>query len=404
MYEKDFPFDMVDLAYLLKLEVKHKTGASWNVNCPFCQDRKGKMNLNLKKKVFRCNRCGESGGMLDLYGKLYNVDYAAANEEIMEALGKGSEKSDYIVQKKELDKKLPEVEQAETATVKERNRTYTMLLRFLPLAVSHEANLLERGFSRRRIYANGYKSTPAYGFKKLAERLLKEGCRVEGIPGFYLDKDERWTVNFSAKDAGFLVPVRNMDGLIEGMQIRLDHPYDGRKYIWFSSANRRMGVTSKSPVHFVGEEEQECVFVTEGPLKADLANFLSGRTFAAVAGVNLYGNLPPVMKQLKQQGTRLVYEAYDMDKLLKLICQNDYKEEYCSECKIREEGIGKAICPKKEIKRSNIQKGCKNLYRICKECGLESKSLTWDTDEKGEWNGNIKGVDDYLFDLKGKKQ
>jgi len=36
--------------------------------------KKGKLNLNTKKNVFKCNRCGESGGMLSLYGRIYGLD------------------------------------------------------------------------------------------------------------------------------------------------------------------------------------------------------------------------------------------------------------------------------------------------------------------------------------------
>lgn len=396
MYE-DFPFNMVDLIYLLRLGIRHKGTISWDADCPFCHGE-GKMNLNLKKKVFRCNRCGEAGGMLDLYGKLYGVDYATACGEIKEALGKGETGKEYAVQKVAV-KQPPEILQAEPASIQERHKTYTRLLSMLPLSGTHENNLLERGFSLERIVQNGYKSTPAFGYKKLAERLLKEGCVLQGVAGFFQDKNGAWTVNFSAKNAGFLVPVRNTEGLIAGMQIRLDHPYDGRKYIWFSSAERPMGITSGSPVHFVGEEGKHTAYVTEGPLKADLSNFLSGGTFVAVAGVNLYGNLPPVLHRLKETGTRLVYEAYDMDKLLKLDCREDYKKEYCLSCELRRNGKEKAACPKKKVKRDNIQKGCRNLYRICRENGLERKSLTWDKDEQGEWNGKIKGVDDYLVSI-----
>ena len=188
------------------------------------------------------------------------------------------------------------------------------------------------------------------------------------------------------------------------MQIRLDHPYDGRKYVWFSSANYHQGITSGSPVHFVGQEGQECVFVTEGPLKADLSHYLSGRTFVAVAGVNLYGNLSPVLERLQQTGTRKIYEAYDMDKRLPVLCGRDYKEEVCSKCELRENGFGGIDCPRKKIKLDNIQRGCRNLYRLCEENGLESSSLTWDMNEKGIWKEKRKGVDDYLYDLKQKEE
>lgn len=104
------------------------------------------------------------------------------------------------------------------------------------------------------------------------------------------------------------------------MQIRLDHPYDGRKYIWLSSVNFEGGTTSGSPVHFVGKPGDKTVFVTEGPLKGDLSHALSGRTFLCVPGVNQALNLVPVLKEMKALGTSFVYETYDMDKLLSPVC------------------------------------------------------------------------------------
>lgn len=67
-----------------------------------------------------------------------------------------------------------------------------------------------------------------------------------------------------------------MDGLICGMQIRLDTPLrrrddppgkSGAKYIWLSSIGKPYGVTSGSPLHFVGEPFAKTVYVTEGLLK-----------------------------------------------------------------------------------------------------------------------------------------
>lgn len=69
------------------------------------------------------------------------------------------------------------------------------------------------------------------------------------------------------------------------------------------------------------------MFVTEGPLKGDLAHALSGRTFLCVPGVNQSLNLLPVLKEMKNQGTTFVYEAYDMDKLLATVCHGDYSEK-----------------------------------------------------------------------------
>ena len=85
--DKEFPFNIRDVAYLLNLHVRHEAATSWDTDCPFCSGR-GKLNLNLKKNVFRCNRCGENGGMLALYGKVYGVDNKTAKEEIEDTLGR----------------------------------------------------------------------------------------------------------------------------------------------------------------------------------------------------------------------------------------------------------------------------------------------------------------------------
>ena len=102
-----FDYDISDVVNLLKLQVRHKNSVSLDVNCPFCGETKGKMNVNLRKNVFRCNRCDVSGGMLDLYGRLYGVNTSEANRQIREALGKGEYRTDYIVaEQKEIDQRL----------------------------------------------------------------------------------------------------------------------------------------------------------------------------------------------------------------------------------------------------------------------------------------------------------
>ena len=84
-----FSYDITDVVHLLQLRVRHKNSSSMDVNCPFCGETKGKMNVNLQKNVFRCNRCDASGGMLELHGRLHGVSSAEANRQIREALGKG---------------------------------------------------------------------------------------------------------------------------------------------------------------------------------------------------------------------------------------------------------------------------------------------------------------------------
>ena len=404
MYQ-DFPFAIKDVAYLLNLRIRHKNAVSLDADCPFCGESKGKINLNLKKNVFKCNRCGESGGMLALYARIYGVDNQTAYKEIRDALRKDEQTPSYPVRKKIITPKEPEIENAMPAPDAVKHKTYSTFLSMLVLADTHRQNLLKRGFTEQQIGENGYKSTPVFGFKRLTKKLLEAGCTVKGVPGFYQDRDGEWTIHFSNKSSGFLVPVRNVDGLVVGAQIRLDHPYDGRKYIWLSSANFHMGTSSGSPIHLAGRSGEKTIFVTEGPLKGDLAHALSGRTFGCVPGANQYANLPPFLQAMKQMGTEAVYEAYDMDKLLKPVCRGDYNEKcvHCENYQKYQEGQ-EIPCEKKSMKRQNIQRGCRKLAEICGGLGLPAKALTWDTDEDGDWAGHVKGMDDYLYDLEQKKR
>ncbi len=93
---QDFPFNIGDVVSVMNLRIRHRNTVSLDVDCPLCDDHKGKMNLNLKKNVFRCNRCGESGGMLNLYAKAYGVDLQTARKEIIEATSGSAFKREQI--------------------------------------------------------------------------------------------------------------------------------------------------------------------------------------------------------------------------------------------------------------------------------------------------------------------
>lgn len=221
-----FPFGIADVVELLGLTVRRRLPSSLYLNCPFCGDQRGRLNVNTDKNVWRCNRCGA---------------------------------------------------------------------------------------------------------------------------------------------AGILLPAVGMDGLICGMQIRLDTSLrrrddppgkSGAKYIWLSSIGKPHGVTSGSPLHFVGEPFAKTVYVTEGLLKADIAHCLTGRSFVAVAGVNSLNGLESALRCMAQNGTKLVVEAYDMDKL-----ENEY-----------------------------VASAAEKVQQIAHAAGLQSTSLVWNT--------ACKGIDDWQLALR----
>ena len=67
-----------DVVDLLSIQVIRDTGTQLHCRCPFCADRKAHLNVKLDKNVFRCNRCGEGGGVLHLYAAATNISMAAA--------------------------------------------------------------------------------------------------------------------------------------------------------------------------------------------------------------------------------------------------------------------------------------------------------------------------------------
>lgn len=200
-----FPFGIADVVELLGLTVRRRLPSSLYLNCPFCGDQRGRLNVNTDKNVWRCNRCGAAGGMLALYDP----------------------------------------------------------------------------------------------------------------PG-----------------------------------------KSGAKYIWLSSIGKPHGVTSGSPLHFVGEPFAKTVYVTEGLLKADIAYCLTGRSFVAVAGVNSLNGLESALRCMAQNGTKLVVEAYDMDKL-----ENEY-----------------------------VASAAEKVQQIARVAGLQRTSLVWNT--------AYKGIDDWQLALR----
>ena len=100
------------------------------------------------------------------------------------------------------------------------------------------------------------------------------------------------------------------------------------------------------------------VYVTEGLLKADIAYCLTGRSFVAVAGVNSLNGLESALRCMAQNGTKLVVEAYDMDK-----SENEY-----------------------------VADAAEKVQQIAHTAGLQSTSLVWNT--------AYKGIDDWQLALR----
>lgn len=335
-------FHMVDVIPLLGLPTPPAGKSSYNIPCPCCEDKpKGRhLNLNLHKDVFRCPRCGFSGGVLDLYAFYAKIPREKVLEELLARKGQTL----YPRQP------LPEVEENPLTGVEERHATYTALLQSLTLASDHRENLLSRGLSPEEIHRLGYKTTPVLGFSSLAKRLREKGLYLAGVPGFY-KWEGQWTLIIPGR--GILIPVRDVQGQIQGLQVRLDN-VEKRKFRWLSSNGLEEGCGAKTWVHLAGEP-RPLVLLTEGPMKADVIHFLTGQTVLAVAGVNSLSQLKPVLEKLQAAGMEQIMTAFDMDYLV----------------------------------NPHVQNGQENLNRLLEECRIAYGTYLWDP--------QYKGLDDYIW-------
>ena len=330
----------------------------YNISCPCCDDnpRKKHLNINLNKDVFCCPRCHFSGGVFDLYSHYSGVDRKHAREVLMEKLGLKDSGPSYEGSNQKQERRtitrpiLQEIELPLT-DIDARHETYAALLGKLSLASDHRENLLSRGLTDEQIRTFGYKTMPVVGFSALAKQLQAEGYYLGGVPGFYHTKEGAWT--FVQERRGILIPARDQDGKIQGLQIRLDKIKKG-KFRWISSIGKQDGCKAEGWTHMIGNPKPT-VLLTEGPLKADVIHYITGQTVIAVPGVNSLKHLKETLEYLQSQGTTKVMTCFDMDYL----------------------------------KNPHVLDGYYNLANILAEVGIEYGTYLWDP--------QFKGLDDYVW-------
>ena len=79
---------MTDIIPLIGIPEPKHGAIKYDIPCPCCDDKpKGKhLNINLELDVFRCPRCGFSGGVFDLYAFYSGVNRKNAREVLLSRL------------------------------------------------------------------------------------------------------------------------------------------------------------------------------------------------------------------------------------------------------------------------------------------------------------------------------
>lgn len=304
VYEK---IPIVDTARRCGLVIDSRTlrRSEVEASCPFCGDHgagKHHLSLNTDTDQYRCNLCGAKGNSVTLYASLKGV----SNKQAYQELKHGG--NVYPIPRQP----TPQNTERQPLPLEARHAAYSDMLEHLTLLDKHGENLLGRGLSEERIRRNQYRSMPEteQGRRLLASLLRSQGHELLGLPGFRTYYGD-WTMS---GPNGFLIPVRNEDGLIQGLKIRLDdEAVPNRKYRWFSSRDMTGGTRSYSWVHITGDTTKKRAYLTEGPLKGDVASFLAkDALFVCIGGVNALGGLKDTIRDL---GVTEVVEAMDMDQM-----------------------------------------------------------------------------------------
>lgn len=345
-------FRMADVISVLGIEYPPSGKSSYYVQCPCCDDkpRSKHLNINLKKEVFRCPKCGVSGGIFDLYALFTGTPRDKVRDALIARLGIPGN----MRRPQKTVEPASEIHEYPMANIEIRHAVYDALLSCLTLAPDHKKNLLERGLSEREIVRLGYRTTPIVGMSAVAKKLISEGYDLSGVPGFYRDQAGAWA--FVSEKRGILIPVRDMRGRIQGLQIRRDD-VQKRKFRWVSSADKPDGCRAMGWTHLAGPVRPTLI-LTEGPMKGDIVHALSGLSVLAVPGVNALTTLKESLTELRKEGLCEIKTAFDMDFLT----------------------------------NPNVQNGYRNLLALLDEMGFRYGTYLWDP--------RYKGLDDYIWAMR----
>ena len=203
------------------------------------------------------------------------------------------------------------------ASAEVRDNTYSNLLSLLTLCPTHQSALKERGLKSEEMERLCYRTTPTTRLKRIVTELLERGCILDGVPGFYCQKDSgQWVLDI--RGSGIMLPDRNLLGQIEAIQVRLDKVYN-QKFYNLTSVDQYYGTKSKCCPHYVGVHEgDEVVCLTEGVMKSDLAySFAEGSPyecgFVGLTGIPSYSQYERALEELDSIGVKRINVMVDSD-------------------------------------------------------------------------------------------
>ncbi len=311
------PFTMENVVDWSGVLVQRRWDNQIQARCPFCEDRKAHLNVNLTKDVFRCSRCGVGGGPLQFWAELKHESTREAYKDLCQRAGQVFQKRSRLQKPKTAMPPAETMAQIPIQNPEKLDAAYRGLLEQLTLSDIHRKKLLDRGLLEPDLDRLLYRSAPMGVTDKYVNHLLEQGIELDGVPGFYQDPyTGHWELDI--RGSGILIPDRDAHGWIEALQVRMDDTSAG-KFLNFTSAERNCGTQTSCCPHFAGVVPgMPSVLVTEGVMKADVARSLSvqlGKPLALVGltGVANFGQFRRAISELQEMKIPKVYLAFDMD-------------------------------------------------------------------------------------------
>lgn len=297
-------FDTIKVAQKLGLRfIENGPGDEKIFRCPLCGDstkhpNRGHFYINAVSGKFRCQKCYKEGNAISLWAHYHGIDTKKAYKQLCDKVEPGMAPLIPVPEKPAVD-------------ISVRDKTYRQFLKILPLLPAHKEDLLNRGLTELQINNNLYKSipqNPKYRWK-LARYLQEKGYTLDGVPGFFTRSGKYGPFWDFMSPMGYFIPVRNTKDQIQAIHMRLD---DGdKKYKWFSSYGMPNGTTSNAPAHYTGGAGK--VWVTEGPLKADIASSMLSVPFIGIPGVGSWREVGEVLASLPGKEIKELVVAFDAD-------------------------------------------------------------------------------------------
>ncbi len=248
------------------------------VRCPFCSEKnESNMKLNVTNDSYYCRRCGESGFAIGLYARANYISNKTAYKRLLQ-------------QEADMTTELVEIKKSERRTDEEISLVYKYFLKMLGLTKKHYEILTELGFSKDEIIKYSFKSIPQREHEKveICNRLRKGGLDLKGIPGFFINKQMKWTFK---SHKGFFIPVI-YNNRVNGLRVHLEQEYKFKTTdIWFSSSNEYRGANAKNNILILTPANKTSLELIDNDKKQEQDIIIASEMLLAYKAHSIYDKL-----------------------------------------------------------------------------------------------------------------